>query len=202
MEKRHGSRGRLNGRHISLTVGLCMMFLAGVLLTADKGLTKDEVKPGVSMNVQREQNTGCFEMETNPLREISDADMEQTITRYYEELADKAEFVETYHNLKGYEKQGKYRETCVVFVRYDMKIKGIYTEVPGLETLYLEKDEEGSWQAVSEKDQEIKEYVEKIAEHEDVRQLMEDVQIAYANAVAEDAILEEALRDLQNAYAR
>lgn len=202
MEKRHGSRGRLNGRHISLTVGLCMMFLAGVLLTADKGLTKDEVKPSVSMNVQREQNTGCFEMETNPLREISDTDMEQTITRYYEELADKAEFVETYRNLKGYEKQGKYRETCVVFVRYDMKIKGIYTEVPGLETLYLEKDEEGSWQAVSEKDQEIKEYVEKIAEHEDVRQLMEDVQIAYANAVAEDAILEEALRDLQNAYAR
>ena len=42
-----------------------------------------------------------------------------------------------YDHFKIYTKSGKYKDTYVAFVRYDMKIKDIYTEVPGLGTLYV-----------------------------------------------------------------
>lgn len=38
-----------------------------------------------------------------------------------------------YDHFKIYTKSGKYKDTYVAFVRYDMKIKDIYTEVPDLE---------------------------------------------------------------------
>ena len=36
-------------------------------------------------------------------------------------------------------KEGKDADTYVTFVTYDMKIRGIYTEVPGLATFYAKK---------------------------------------------------------------
>lgn len=51
-----------------------------------------------------------------------------------------------YDHFKIYTKSGKYKDTYVAFVRYDMKIKDIYTEVPGLGTLYVKKDSQGNYQ--------------------------------------------------------
>ena len=45
-----------------------------------------------------------------------------------------------------------------------------------------------------------KEYIQKIAEHEDVQELMSETQEAYQAAVRSDALLQEALADLENAY--
>ena len=39
-------------------------------------------------------------------------------------------FAEGYENLKTYTKRGKYKDTYLAFVRYDMKIKDIYTMAP------------------------------------------------------------------------
>ena len=81
-----------------------------------------------------------------------------------------------------------------------MKIKGIYTEVPGLDTLYLEKDEDGKWKLTADiSSEEIKNSVQEIAVHTDVEELLEQTQTAYEEAVASDAILREALSDLENA---
>ena len=83
-----------------------------------------------------------------------------------------------------------------------MKIKDIYTEVPGLGTLYVEKDEKDGKLHVDTavEDEKIQTYVKKIVSHEDVQVLMAQIQTDYANAIASDAMLRERLQDLQNAY--
>lgn len=219
MKERQTYRHSFAGKYRSLGIGLAVVVLAGAILVADRSLTEDEVRQSVSGNVQEEdgtvqtdeglkglflkENVGYLEMSTNPLQEVSDPEMEQAVADYYEKLTEKTDFVEGYKNLKLYMKLGKYQNTFVVFVCYDMKIREIYTEVPGLDTLYLEKDKKDSWQVITEiTDDEIQECIEKTAGHEDVRDLMEQVQEEYVYAVSGDAILEEALNDLQNAYSR
>ena len=83
-----------------------------------------------------------------------------------------------------------------------MKIKDIYTEVPGMETLYLRK-EKGKWQILSEgAEDEILQEAEEVASHDDVQQFMAGVQQDYAGAVASDAMLAEVLTDLEQASSR
>ena len=82
-----------------------------------------------------------------------------------------------------------------------MKIRDIYTMVPGLGTLYLEEDEQHNFQVESKSgDEEVQEYVNDIVAHEDVQKLMLGIQKDYAEAAASDAMLAEALSDLKNAY--
>ena len=89
----------------------------------------------------------------------------------------------------------------MAFARYNMKIRDVYTKVPGLSTVYIAEDEEGRYQvSASVEDEIVKEYIQKIAEHEDVQELMSETQEAYQAAVRSDALLQEALADLENAY--
>ena len=82
-----------------------------------------------------------------------------------------------------------------------MKIRDVYTKVPGLSTVYVVKDEEGGYQiSASVEDEKVKSHIQKIAEHEDVQALMAETQEAYQTAVRSDALLQEALADLENAY--
>ena len=70
---------------------------------------------------------------------------------------------------------------------------------PGLEILYIEPDEETGELCVEEEmpDQETREASQLLASQEDAGQLMTEVQAAYDGAVASDAILAEALSDLE-----
>lgn len=54
--------------------------------------------------------------------------MIKAVKDYYTEKKADTEFVEMYDHFKIYTKSGKYKDTYVAFVRYDMKIKDIYTE--------------------------------------------------------------------------
>ena len=82
-----------------------------------------------------------------------------------------------------------------------MKIKDIYTKVPGLGTVYVAKDAESEYQvSASPEDEEINAFIQEIAQHEDVQALLEETQTAYHEAVQSDALLQEALTDLKNAY--
>lgn len=208
-------RGLLK-EHRKITIWLLVLIFLGVAAVVIMCLTDDGtgyITPG---NVQAEQNRirtdeeekealkeneGCLAMDTNPLEETEDKDIRQVVEDYYRTLAEHADFVECYNNLCIYTKLGKYQGTYIAFVRYDMKIRDIYTEVPGLGTLYLEQGQSGAYQVVSKTDdKEIQEYVDQIVVHEDVQALMSQIQTDYANAAASDAMLAEALDDLKEAY--
>ena len=185
-----------------------LMILILILAAAGCSLTKEKTNAGASGNTEAqdkepemEQNEGCMEMETNPLILGEPPEIADAVCDYYTGLKDKTDFVEGYHNIQVYTKNGKYKDSYIAFVRYDMKIRDIYTEVPGLGTLYVAKGEDGVYRVESKTDDaEIQDYVKTIAAHDDVQALMEQIRTDYPNAVASDAILQEEHEDLKNAY--
>ena len=177
---------------------------AGAVYRGEKAARdrEEQTIPVQSEDVQTE-NKGWREAESNPLREETDSEITEAVRRYYEERTAQSPFAEGYENLKTYTKRGKYKDTYLAFVRYDMKIKDIYTMAPGLEILYIEPDEETGELCVEEElpDEGTRDAAQLLASQEDAGQLMAEVQVAYDQAVASDAILAEALADLEAASA-
>lgn len=177
---------------------------AGAVYRGEKAARdrEEQTVPVQSEDVQTE-NKGWREAESNPLREETDSEITEAVRRYYEERTAQSPFAEGYENLKTYTKRGKYKDTYLAFVRYDMKIKDIYTMAPGLEILYIEPDEETGELCVEEElpDEGTRDAAQLLASQEDAGQLMAEVQAAYDQAVASDAILAEALADLEAASA-
>lgn len=180
-----------------------LVILMLMIGAAGSNLTEAKVQKAQKTNSEslKAENMGCEVMELNPLRLDEHPEVTTAVSDYYGQLGEKASFVESYDDVSVYTKQGKYKGTYVVFARYDMKIKDIYTKVPGLGTLYVEKDDKGKYQVYATvEDEEIKSYIQEIAQHEDVQILIDETQSAYHEAIQSDALLQEALMDLKNAY--
>ena len=191
-------------RLVFILVLFLLVLLVGILgfgLTKEKEKKVQKTEQFVSSQKVVLVNGGCENMQTNPLKEETDEQMIKAVKDYYTEKKADTEFVEMYDHFKIYTKSGKYKDTYVAFVRYDMKIKDIYTEVPGLGTLYVKKDSQGNYQITQQvKKKEIREYINRIAEHEDVQALMNQTHESYQKGVGSDALLKEALDDLKDAY--
>ncbi len=83
---------------------------------------------------------GCKVEQLNPLRKNRSPELRQAVRDYYRCIAEKTDFVETYNHLQIYIKDGEYADTYVAFESGPrMKIKQVYTELPGVGTLYITK---------------------------------------------------------------
>ena len=161
----------------------------------------DEVKE-VSAVVTEEPkvNTGYAAMETNPLLENRDEKLADAVEAYYQELSGKEAYAEAYDGIAIYTKDGKAKGSRILYVRYNMKIRGIYTEVPGLETLYAVKDKDGKFDIQAEiSDEQIQTIIEEVSAQTDVQELFAQVEADYEQALGSDAMLAQAVEDLKNA---
>lgn len=195
------SKGRRRyGRIVILTV---LVISAAVVGAAGSSLTKAKVlkaQKKISEQLYTENVKSGF-AELNPLKMEEYPEITKAVRDYYKQQGEETGFVESYDDICVYTKEGRYRGTYVAFARYNMKIWDVYTKVPGLSTLYVAKDEEGNYQvSASVEDEKVKSNIQKIAMHEDVQALMSETQAAYQTAVRSDALLKEALADLENAY--
>lgn len=201
--RKQGCPSKRKKCRLILMLCVCMLLILAVG-AAGFGLTGEKTQKAQKTNAEKLQvkNEGCDQMETNPLRSEEEPKINEVIIKYYKELAVKTDFIDSYENIKVYTKDGQYQNTYVAFVTYGMKIRDIYTEVPGLSTLYLEKNgTSGEYQIDTEElDDRTEAYIEALAKHEDVQTLMEESRNEYQQAVQSDALLQEALLDLQNAY--
>ena len=173
---------------------------AGLGLTKEKAQMR-EVRKINTENV-RPENIGCGIYELNPLRKDKHPGINSAVAEYFDGLMEGETFIERYDDIHVYTKVGKYQGTYIVFAKYQMKIKDIYTEVPGLVTLYASKDEESGKYRIdtqAPKGQE-KGVVRTVTGHEDVRELLGQTEDDFQIAVESDALLREALADLKNAY--
>lgn len=180
-----------------------LVALAAALVAAGSSLTEAKVQKAQKTDPDyvNMENSGCGIMELNPLRKEEYPEITNAVREYYEQQKEEAGFVDSYDDICVYTKQGIYRGTYVVFARYDMKIKDIYTKVPGLGTLYIDVNEAEEYQVnTAVEDEKVKDYIQVIAQHEDVQALMEETQVTYREALRSDALLLEALADLESAY--
>ena len=118
-------------RLVFILVLFLLVLLVGILgfgLTKEKEKKVQKTEQFVSSQKVVLVNGGCENMQTNPLKEETDEQMIKAVKDYYTEKKADTEFVEMYDHFKIYTKSGKYKDTYVAFVRYDMKIKDIYTE--------------------------------------------------------------------------
>lgn len=174
-------------------------------------------------------NIGCDDPVLNPLRKAEYPEMIALINQYYEDEQTYQDFVQQYDDIQVYTKLGGFQNTYVAFVTYRMKIKDQYTEVPGLETFRIIRTptEEKNWKQINS--DEVAEYpaeaeatgigagyqiktepveglsdayIRKLMSHSDVKQLFEATDQAYQEALKQDALLAESLKDLKIAYAK
>ena len=194
---------RLVRRALAALCALSLLVLAaaGAVFTGDEIAKDGETVPVQSVEIQTE-NIGWQEEETNPLAEASDPGIAEAVRAYYGNRTEDNPFAEEYRDLQTFVKRGRYADTYLAFVRYDMKLQGIYTLVPGLETLYLEADPDGEPGAFAVSgefpDAEAASMAAVLAGHSDVQRLIRDVQAAYEKAAASDALLSETLRELES----
>lgn len=119
---------------------LLFLFFILILLSTGIGLTGDNTQKKAQKIVRekrRIRNMGCKVEQLNPLRKNRSPELRQAVRDYYRCIAEKTDFVETYNHLQIYIKDGEYADTYVAFVMYRMKIKQVYTELPGVGTLYI-----------------------------------------------------------------
>ena len=136
----------------------------------------------------------------NPLQEDQFPEVNQAIKEHFEKMKTEAGYVDSYDDLHVYTKIGKEPDTYVAFVTYNMKIRGIYTKVPGLATFYVEKNSDRVQVIANPEDTEVQHYITRLTKHQDVQTLFQNVNEAYNQALQSDALLREALNELQNAY--
>ena len=137
----------------------------------------------------------------NPLRKDEHPILNRAASDYFKGLMEGETFVEKYDDIHVYTKVGEYRGTYIAFAEYRMKIKDIYTEVPGLVTLYATRDEKsGQYRIDVEAPKEQEDYVRTVIGHADVQELLGAMEEKFDLAVHSDALLRESLADLKNAY--
>lgn len=185
-----------------------MAFVTLIVLTVTAGAAGSDLTEAKVQKAQKTsseclivENRYCGIMELNPLRREEYPEITEAVRAYYRQQQEEAGFVESYDDIRVYTKEGRYKGTYVAFARYDMKIRDIYTKVPGLGTVYVEEDNAGGYRvSASVEDEDVKSYIRRITEHEDVESLMASTQDSYQEAVRSDALLKEALADLKSAY--
>ena len=172
---------------------------------AGMGLTKEKAQKREIHKISKEdvrlRNIGCDTQVLNPLRKDEHPMINRAAADYFKGLMEGETFVERYDDIHVYTKVGEYKDTYIAFAEYRMKIKDIYTEVPGLVTLYITKDEKsGQYQIDVEAPKEQQDHVQTVIEHADVQKLLGKLEEEFDLAVHSDALLRESLADLKNAY--
>ena len=190
-------------RYRRIIILIFLVISVAVVGAAGSSLTKAKVQKAqkkISDQLYTENlRSGLAKL--NPLKMEEYPKISGAVKDYYRQQEEEAGFVESYDDICVYTKEGKYRGTYVAFARYNMKIRDVFTKVPGLSTVYIVEDEEGGYEvSASVEDEKVKSYIQEIAAHDDVQALMAATQDEYQRAVRSDALLKEALADLENAY--
>lgn len=182
-----------------------LLFLFFILISVVVGvsLTRDNTSKKAQKIIRqqpRTKNLGCKVEKINSLRKSQSSGLKRTIKEYYRRSAETKDFIDSYEDLDVYIKDGECVNTYVVFVTYQMKIRGAYTKLPGLGTLYVKETAKGVYGIWTEQlKKETRSYIHLLASHTDVKKMMKASRRRYEQAVRSDALLRESLTDLKKA---
>ena len=155
-----------------------------------------------------------------PLQENAIVEVNELVKKYYQAMADgdmdtllsiatgldekeqikivkKSEYVENYPTVICYTKQGPITDSYIVYAYYEVKLVDFETLTPGMNALYVCKNEDGSFFINGEtQSDEIIEYCEMISAQDDVVDLVNTVQVKYNEIKSTDKELSKFLDDL------
>lgn len=105
-------------------------------------------------------------------------------------------YIDEFDGLKVYTKPGPLQASYVTFVYYEIKFSGIDTLAPGLTTLYICSNADGSLYINSMLSDQDTDYIQKVVAQEDVGDLFSLVETKYAEAIDADANLSSFMEGL------
>jgi len=112
-------------------------------------------------------------------------------------IVKKSEYVENYPTVICYTKQGPITDSYIVYAYYEVKLVDFETLTPGMNALYVCKNEDGSFFINGEtQSDEVIEYCEMISAQDDVVDLVNTVQVKYNEIKSTDKELSKFLDDL------
>ena len=105
-------------------------------------------------------------------------------------IQEKAKYTESYDSFKCYTKPGPIAQSYIVFAYYQIKFKNIDTKAPGLTSLYVCTNADGSLYVYNgDLPENISDYIKAVAAQDDVVALLNQVDQEYAAAADQDATL-------------
>lgn len=119
-----------------------------------------------------------------------------------EQIKAQNQYIKKYTNIECYTKMGLYDNTYVVFAYYEIKFKNIDTTAPGIDVLYVIRDEETGLVYLhngATANVDIQNYVEALKNDEDVKALFEETNKALNDALESDSNLKLFYDSLVNA---
>lgn len=112
-------------------------------------------------------------------------------------LEKKSQYIEEYRNIQCYTKKGMLENTFLAYVSYEVKFKDIDTAAPALNTLYICPNEEGKLYIYEgEIDDNVSQYLQALSSQDDVKELINKVQVSYKEAIGADEKLDSFLAEL------
>lgn len=104
----------------------------------------------------------------------------------------KKEIIQTYENVISYIKPGLIENSFIVFTTYDIKLKNIETLVPGMSVVTVVKDDVGKlYLKITPNDDNLDNYINQVAESDDIKKIIDDVNLRLAEALDKDNSLKE-----------
>lgn len=107
-------------------------------------------------------------------------------------------YAEGYENVDCYTVKGKEKDSFVIMVKSELKFKNVETLAPGLNGLYANKDSNGNWVIVtSPLSPENRGYQETVYNSEGAKQLINETETAYQEAIKKDKELSSIYNKMQ-----
>ncbi len=212
-----------DNRMIVLSVGIFIaLVVVAIVVSTVIGKNSKSGEAAAAAIIETESST---EAETlvvpdEPLEENAYPEVNAVVKQYYQAMADgdiatlrtimtgldekeeikivkKSEYVESYPTVTCYTKKGPLEESYIVYAYYEVKLVDFENLTPGMNALYLCKNEEGSYYINGEnQDDQTIAYCEMLSSQDDVVDLVNTVQVKYNELKSVDANLSEFLAEL------
>ena len=208
---------------IAIVIFIALVIVA-ILVSSSLG-AKSQSAEAVAIEAETSMAASTEEATTlvvpdEPLQENAFAEVNEVVKKYYQAMADgdmdtllsiatgfdekeqikivkKSEYVENYPRVTCYTKQGPIADSYIVYAYYEVKLVDFETLTPGMNALYVCKNENGAYYINGEtQSDEIIDYCEMISAQDDVVDLVNTVQVKYNEIKATDSELSTFLDEL------
>lgn len=205
----------MNAAKVLLPVAACVIVIAAVI-----SFVSSRKSQTVVLNTDTSSDTpAVVTLGEEPLAENAHTDVNELMRTFYTALADgdmdtvkaikdyntdreiityekKSEFIESYDNVNCYTKPGIEDNSYFVYATYDVKIKDIATEAPGLNAFYVYTADDGSLKIDGDTEENIKAAFKLVTSQDDVVDLYNKIDVNYNEATASDKALDQFMTEL------
>lgn len=205
---------------IAVFVFVALVLVAVVVSTALGKNPKTSEAAVAVLETESSTEAETLTVPDEPLEEDAYPEINTVVKQYYQAMADgdvatlqtimtgldekeeikivkKSEYVESYPTVTCYTKKGPVEDSYIVYAYYEVKLVDFENLTPGMNALYLCKNEDGSYYINGEtQDDKIIEYCEIVSSQDDVVDLVNTVQVKYNELKSTDAELSEFLAEL------